>query len=116
MLLAVCGVTVVFGCTGTGGSDGPVEAASRRVSAEQRFPLPDGMTGLAVRVHPGAERLAVRDLVVAAVQMPGVSAAEADYDAGTVRVIVDGIQRATVREALLGNTDVVAAIELVGGT
>jgi len=116
MLVAACALAVTtFGCAGSGGAGDRAVATSRRVVAEQRFPLSDGATGLVVRVRPAVDRLAVRALVLDAVEMPGVSAAEADYDVGAVRVVVDGTRRDAVKEALSRNGDVVAAIEFVGG-
>lgn len=102
--------SALAGCSG--GNEGSDRvSASHRVSAEQQFPLQEGVD-LHLRIRPEAPRLAVRTLVMDAIRLPGVAAAEADYEAATLKVAVDSAQLEAVR-ARLASSPVVLAVELV---
>ena len=62
-------------------------AEPRTALAQATFPLPAGRELIAA-TQPNASRLLVRQLAAELVDLPGVEAVEADYEAAAVRVLL----------------------------
>lgn len=103
--------SALTGCSG-GDAGSDRVSASHRVSAEKQFPLQGGVD-LQLRIRPEAPRLDVRALVMDAISLPGVAAAEADYEAATLKVGVNSAQLEAVRARLVSSS-LVLAVELAG--